>query len=561
MLGSVNAGRDNFVLRRLFNLLSVNNYSVLVALASFFLLIFGLWDQEFVGFEARFGLFANEMYRNGLSFFPTTYGEPYPDYPATSTVMIYLFSLLMGGVNKLSAVLPTAIASTAVVTLTYLLLASYSRRWAIMSVFIALLTQNFLKEARSISIDQWVSLCTVGVVYLAYQKSAELPRTLQLQIIGILMFGYLVRGPFGVVIPTGVIFVYYLSFARYKNMLIIGVMGMLVLLIGWAVLLGLAYWEGGETFVQRVIDMQFLSRLDREETRNSAYYFTTCVANYALAYPMALMVLMLLPWCYKNLDVQERTLLRIFSLWIAVVIIGMSIPATKKARYILPIVPAISALAAYPFVVLSNSIMANLGRLFRIIFLVWPALLLALVIYGQKMVAMKHYQVNIPFTTVYIILFLVASLSLLVYLYKRHQQNSDYYIAGFALLATWIVNLAVIEPVVLQTQGSREFVEETEKYRQQLNAEVVFFKVSLDAAPISYLVNVDQAMRIDVMQNIQEISQIKKPTLLLIGDDDLVKEEAVLTKLAPPLVQGRFNNAIWHTYLLAGRQEVAYKDP
>lgn len=25
------------------------------------------------------------MLRNGPSFFPTTYGQPYPDYPATST--------------------------------------------------------------------------------------------------------------------------------------------------------------------------------------------------------------------------------------------------------------------------------------------------------------------------------------------------------------------------------------------------------------------------------------------------------------------------------------------
>src|SRR5687768_3598086 len=61
---------------------------------------FGLSHQEIIGFEARFYLFALEMFRHGISWFPMTYHHPYPDYPVTSTLFIYGLSQVMGGLNK-----------------------------------------------------------------------------------------------------------------------------------------------------------------------------------------------------------------------------------------------------------------------------------------------------------------------------------------------------------------------------------------------------------------------------------------------------------------------------
>jgi len=62
---------------------------------------------EFISLDARFAVFAQEMLRNGPTFFATTYGNPYPDYPGTSTFMIYLMSLPFGRVTQLSAILAT----------------------------------------------------------------------------------------------------------------------------------------------------------------------------------------------------------------------------------------------------------------------------------------------------------------------------------------------------------------------------------------------------------------------------------------------------------------------
>ncbi|HLB57816.1 MAG TPA: hypothetical protein VJL60_03275, partial [Gammaproteobacteria bacterium] len=66
-----------------------NRYFEAVVIFFLGLIIFtiGLSHQEVITFEARFYLFALEMWRHGLSFFPTTYEQPYPDYPVTSTAL------------------------------------------------------------------------------------------------------------------------------------------------------------------------------------------------------------------------------------------------------------------------------------------------------------------------------------------------------------------------------------------------------------------------------------------------------------------------------------------
>ena len=58
-------------------------------------------------------------------------------------------------------------------------------------------------------------------------------------------------------------------------------------------LLLLAKLSGGEDFMRDVIRMQFLGRMDGTEGSSGVlYYFTSSIGNYALAYPVALLVLL-----------------------------------------------------------------------------------------------------------------------------------------------------------------------------------------------------------------------------------------------------------------------------
>jgi 4-amino-4-deoxy-L-arabinose transferase-like glycosyltransferase len=100
--------------------------SLLIFAGALLLFMVGL-NPEFIGFQSRFGLFAQEMFRFGPSYFPTTYQNPYPDYPGTSTFLIYLVSKLVGQVTPFTAILPTAVTSALILVLTYRIGAIRSR--------------------------------------------------------------------------------------------------------------------------------------------------------------------------------------------------------------------------------------------------------------------------------------------------------------------------------------------------------------------------------------------------------------------------------------------------
>ena len=45
-----------------------------IYLVALLLFTFGIWDQQPQGFDGRWALFLQEMFRHGASLFPTTYG-------------------------------------------------------------------------------------------------------------------------------------------------------------------------------------------------------------------------------------------------------------------------------------------------------------------------------------------------------------------------------------------------------------------------------------------------------------------------------------------------------
>ena len=83
----------------------------LVFLISLCLFLTAQINRELLQFESRFGLFAQEMLHNGLSFFPTVYGQYYPDYPALHTVLMTLSARLFGHFSVIAVLLPSACAA------------------------------------------------------------------------------------------------------------------------------------------------------------------------------------------------------------------------------------------------------------------------------------------------------------------------------------------------------------------------------------------------------------------------------------------------------------------
>ncbi len=104
---------------------TLNRQSLGLGLIALLLFLAGVYQQAAIGFDSR----AQEMLRHGPGFFPTTYGEPYPDYSAFSTLLVWLFALPFGTVNALAAWLPSALAAAWIVVLMYRLVAPRCSTW------------------------------------------------------------------------------------------------------------------------------------------------------------------------------------------------------------------------------------------------------------------------------------------------------------------------------------------------------------------------------------------------------------------------------------------------
>jgi len=453
-----------------------------------FLFTFGIWHQPFINFETRFAVFAQEMLRHGPSLFPTTYGQPYPDYPVTSTVLIWLASLPFGEVTKFSAVLPTALASALVVALTYQLLAPYSKRWGALAAGFELLTLMFVAESRSISIDQMVSAITLAAFYLthqAYREQAALPTK---QLLLLLIAGFLIRGPIGIVIPAGVVLSHLLLTSGRRELLVFAALSSVTLVACVLTMLGLSMMAYGQDFVLDIIRMQATSRFGEAADLPRYYYFTSSVGNYALSYPIA--VLVTLGLLFEKLRTKTSgeysKILILLLAWAGIVLVGLSIPQTKKIRYILPAIPPLAALASYALVNAKSPSIKWIRRCVELVLLLLP-LLLAIFSYTQKTKFADAGLNLVLFLVIFLSIFAVSVL--MSVLLKRKRSNISVPLCLVACLTVYVFQVGVYEPINSHVHDTSGFVRRIEALRAERPGDLVFYKENPDGLAIKYLVN------------------------------------------------------------------------
>jgi 4-amino-4-deoxy-L-arabinose transferase-like glycosyltransferase len=468
-------------------------------LGSLFLFTFGLATQEIIGFDSRFYLFAQEMWRHGLTWFPTTYGGPYADYPATSTVLIYLAAKGWGGLNKGVAVLPTAIAASLTITLTYCIGALQNKRWGWYAALLMLLTVAFIKSARSLSLDMYTTLITTTCFYLvclatACRPDKRSPYTWSLYALLFLAFAF--RGPIGLVMPTGVICTYYLLDGKLRQGIITGLLALALLVVSTLALLALAYYVGGSEFLHDVLRMEVLGRMDTSYLP-PYFYLTDGMLNYALSFPLACLVALGLGYQVINrqpLSAEKKQAIKLLG-WMAIILLGMSIPGDKKIRYILPMVPAAALLAAYPFVAPAKEryfvyLRRAMLTLFALLPLLFSLTLALLMTYANN----KARSFSIDYLPIFVFLGVMQVLNVMAFYYTfRHEMRRITLILLTTVASVAVVNMSIVEPVELNIDSAKSVVQAVERQRLSEHASLVFYRERPDSLPIKYLINMSHA--------------------------------------------------------------------
>jgi 4-amino-4-deoxy-L-arabinose transferase-like glycosyltransferase len=495
----------------------------------------GVYQQAPIGFDSRFVLFAQEMLRHGPSFFPTAYGQPYADYSSVTTVFIWLLSLPFGQVNSLSAWLPSAIAGAVIVTLIYRLLAPWSTRWACLSIALMLLTNTFVTETRAVSQDLMLAAVAFAVFYLGYAADHFDAKRRWPLIFALLVLGFGIRGPIGLVIPTGMLCSYYLLNRDYKRLIGFGLAAALLLAVCIALLLWLARISGGPDFMQDVIRMQFMGRMDGSEgASGSLYYFTSGLGNYALGYPLALLVLIAV---WLNRPRQTGAALRLLQYACAaglIVMLGLSIPQAKKARYLLPMLPMAAIVAAYPFAQVQGRVFFWLRGLMQGLWLLTPALLFGGLLMVQNRFAGQLHSV----APALIVLVLLQAVGLAALCKSRWRAQT---LAFSAVLAVWSAYILLLEPLQRELYNTQAFSRAVFELVKTAPAPLVLHGMGKDAKGIKFMVNIEQDLHPQFTESTQALENLASPAWLVMDLDHYKALQGSPLGSLRPVLSGQFD--------------------
>jgi len=484
-----------------------------IFVVSLILFTVGIQSQEVIGFDSRFYLFAQEMLRNGLSWFPTTYNQPYPDYPATGTIIIYFFAHAVGGLSKWVAVLPTAIIGALTVVITYLIGRLRSKELGLYAVFLLILTIGFFKASRAISLDMYPTLITALCFYLIYSADLKNKPTRVWWLFPLFFAGFLFRGPIGLVVPAGVVSIYYLIDRRFKTFFIIGVCAFILLILSIALLLAAAFHTGGESFMQAVIRMEMLGRMGASKLP-WFFYFKDSVGSYALTYPLAILTMVGVGYVsLKEKTLIDKSLLLKLTGWVLIILVGLSIPGDKKVRYVLPMVPALALLAAYPLAEMHGQLyFSRLRSIMLMLFRYFPALLFILVEVIYFETYQCHYAFAIPYVFLLALFFILQIASMWFY-------NRPFFILAIAAFSFAIAEIKVLEPIENYLEKAHDFVVAVENERTNAHATLVFYKEHPDSMPIKYLINMPQWQKPIFIDQPEKLVRFNQPAFFVTSSE------------------------------------------
>ncbi|QDD90679.1 ArnT family glycosyltransferase [Pseudomonas oryzihabitans] len=472
--------------------------SLLVGLVAVLMFTLGIWNQAPQGFDGRWAVFLEEMFRHGPAFFPTTYGQPYPDYPATATWLSWLAARAIGAPNHLANVLPTALASAGVLALTYRLLADTRRAWALLTVLLVALTPQWLEKARAVCLDQLVALVVLSCFYLLYSADRDARPLRRLLVLPLFALGFAIRGPLGLIEPCGVVCLYWLVVAwgepawrrfALQRLFGYGLVGLALLVLCWWTLIQLAHHEGGADFAAEVWHMQVSGRLD-ESGKPFWFYLQLGLYRYLPVVPLALLLLAAQHRSLRSWpDTAQRRLLLGLAGSGLLILIGLSIPHFKRAYYVVPMVPFLAALAAHGLL-RAESWFRRVVPVYLALVLALPGLALVALLVCRHLWQRHGYWPDVSLALL-VAVFVVLQLAALIGWRRLTGTRRLLALSALALAAQWLMLVAVVEPAQDLEYDSRGFVQQVEGLRQEHPGPLVFFGLGQDSWAIRYIMNLD----------------------------------------------------------------------
>ena len=220
--------------------------------------------------------------------------------------------------------------------------------------------------------------------------------------------------------------------------------------------------------------------------------------------------------------------------------LGLSIPEAKKARYLLPMMPMVAIIAAYPFHRADGRLFKALRGLMLALWAVSPGLLMgALVVARHRFGAqLEHFQGVVG---------LLIGLQVVVagMLLKWHWRPVGP--AFCAVLAVWSVYILVVEPLERRLYDTRTFAREAHALIRQHPAPLVLHGLGKDAKAIKFMVNVECDRVPLFTQAPGDLAAVPVPAWLVMDKADFMRLDEPRWHGLTPVLTGQFDK---NTYVL-----------
>lgn len=310
--------------------------------------------------EPREAIVALSMINSGDYILPTSCGGDIPYKPPFLAWLIVICSWITGGVNEISARIPSVMATIAIAAGLYLFLRrrladrTHGHFTAILATAVSVTAFEVYRAATACRVDMVLTACIVGSILL-FNRRRVVDGVPSVSIFGIILMAcaVLTKGPVGMVLPCLILGIYFLLIGDnfWRTFGVLAFSG-LVSLTGYAIWFYLAFKQGGDSFIDLMWEEnvgRMTGTMSYESHVNPFYYnFITIIAGmvpYTLA---ALMAVGLIKW--KNISLRGiwrrlRNLEPVNLLSLTVIVVTLvfyTIPASKRSVYLLPLYPFLS---------------------------------------------------------------------------------------------------------------------------------------------------------------------------------------------------------------------------
>ncbi|HHT9137052.1 MAG TPA: ArnT family glycosyltransferase [Candidatus Wunengus sp. YC60] len=397
-----------------------------LSLLGFFLFLFYTWAMPLIDpDEPRYASTARDMILNGNWVVPHFNGVPRINKPPLFYWAIAI-SYKIFGINEFSARLPSALAATGTVLITYLWGKRLEDRengfWA---GIVLMASPLFFLISRFCITDMLLTFFACSSLYLFFVEYTEANKSnlRRLFLYFLLSMVFLVKGPVGILlfILITLCFLLWIRDLRYLRRLwyLPGFLLFLGIVCAW----GIPFWLSlGTKQISSLLSQEMSGRFVSGYAHPEPFYYYLPVFIIGF-FPWSLFVFITFIHAIKQrktMPIEEKRQVYFFCSWLILTLVFFSMSHSKLMTYVLPLSPSVALLTT------SISRWETEGKLGkRHLWVLWPALFVSimipivLVVTMPKWVSFKYGLSTIHIAIPIIILLIGTLIALIIFILSK----------------------------------------------------------------------------------------------------------------------------------------------